>query len=87
LTLERPLIQGEQEPEVVQSLITLRLHQRLGQFAVVGHDTGMRIGYALAADHLDRVDRLAVAEAATPGRVPSPAATVSRRLLRRYWPH
>jgi pimeloyl-ACP methyl ester carboxylesterase len=34
-------------------------HER---FAVVGHDTGYIIGYALAADHRDRVDRLVVAE-------------------------
>jgi pimeloyl-ACP methyl ester carboxylesterase len=34
-------------------------HER---FAVVGHDTGLIISYALAADHPDRVDRLAVAE-------------------------
>ena len=42
-------------------------HQR---FAMVGHDTGMWIGYALAADHPDRLDRLAVAETPTPGRLP-----------------
>jgi pimeloyl-ACP methyl ester carboxylesterase len=34
-------------------------HQR---FAVVGHDTGYTISYALAADHRDRVDRLVLAE-------------------------
>ena len=34
-------------------------HER---FAVVGHDTGYIISYALAADHRDRVDRLVVAE-------------------------
>jgi pimeloyl-ACP methyl ester carboxylesterase len=39
---------------------------------VAGHDTGMWIGYALAADHPDRVDRLAVAEAAMPGVSASP---------------
>ena len=39
-------------------------HQR---FAVVGVDTGMLIGYALAADHPDRVVRLAVGEAPLPG--------------------
>jgi pimeloyl-ACP methyl ester carboxylesterase len=44
-------------------------HER---FAVVGHDIGMWIGYALAADHPDRVDRLAVAEAAMPGVSASP---------------
>src|SRR5262249_11136306 len=35
-------------------------HER---FAVIGHDTGMSIGYALAADYRDRVARLVVAEA------------------------
>ena len=44
-------------------------HQR---FAVVGHDTGMWIAYALAADHPDRLDHLAVAEAPLPGVAPSP---------------
>src|SRR5918912_1102363 len=44
-------------------------HQR---FAVLGHDTGMPIGYALAADHPHRVERLAVAEAALPGIGKSP---------------
>ena len=38
-------------------------HQR---FAVVGHDTGYIISYALAADHPDRVDRLVVAEVPGP---------------------
>jgi pimeloyl-ACP methyl ester carboxylesterase len=37
------------------------------RFAVLGHDVGMWIGYALAADHPTRVTRLAVAEAAIPG--------------------
>jgi pimeloyl-ACP methyl ester carboxylesterase len=45
-------------------------HER---FAVVGHDTGYFIGYALAADHPDRVDRLVVAEVPGPlGVNPSP---------------
>jgi pimeloyl-ACP methyl ester carboxylesterase len=34
-------------------------HQR---FAMVGHDTGFAISYALAADYPDRVDRVALAE-------------------------
>jgi pimeloyl-ACP methyl ester carboxylesterase len=45
------------------ALMTKLGHQR---FAVVGHDTGYFIGYALAADHRDRVDRLAVAEVPGP---------------------
>jgi pimeloyl-ACP methyl ester carboxylesterase len=34
-------------------------HQK---FAVVGHDTGFAISYALAADHPNRVARMALAE-------------------------
>ena len=45
------------------ALMTKLGHQR---FAVVGHDTGMVIGYALAADFRDRVARLAVAEVPGP---------------------
>lgn len=41
------------------ALMTELGHDR---FAVVGHDTGYIIGYALAADHRDRVERLVVAE-------------------------
>jgi pimeloyl-ACP methyl ester carboxylesterase len=45
-------------------------HER---YAVVGHDVGMWIGFALAADHPERVTRLAVAEAAIPGISAEPA--------------
>ncbi|MGW5277714.1 alpha/beta fold hydrolase [Streptomyces sp. NPDC004044] len=38
-------------------------HQR---FAVAGHDTGMLVGYALAADHPDRVERVVLAEVPGP---------------------
>jgi pimeloyl-ACP methyl ester carboxylesterase len=41
------------------ALMTELGHRR---FAVVGHDTGYVISYALAADHRDRVDRVALAE-------------------------
>ncbi len=39
-------------------------HER---FSVYGTDVGMPIAYAVAADHRDRVDRLAVSEAFLPG--------------------
>ena len=42
------------------------------RFAVVGHDTGYIIGYALAADHRDRVARLVVAEIPGPPGVSAP---------------
>ena len=48
------------------ALMTKLGHER---FAVVGHDTGYVISYALAADHRDRVARLVVAE------IPGPPGT------------
>lgn len=57
-------------------------HER---FAVVGHDVGMWIGYALAADHPASVARLAVAEAVIPGLSPSPPLLASRQANDRLW--
>jgi pimeloyl-ACP methyl ester carboxylesterase len=44
-------------------------HQR---YAVVGHDIGMWIGYALASDHPEAVERLAIMEAIIPGLLKTP---------------
>ena len=63
-------------------LMTALGHRR---FAVVGHDVGMWMGYALAADHPDRVARLAVAEAAIPGLSPSPPLFGSATANDRLW--
>jgi len=57
-------------------------HQR---FAMAGHDTGMWIGYALAADHPGRVARLAVAETPLPGLSPSPPLFAPARLNNALW--
>jgi len=57
-------------------------HQR---FAVASHDTGMWIGYALAADHPDRIDRLAVAETPLPGLSPSPPLFANAHLNDALW--
>jgi pimeloyl-ACP methyl ester carboxylesterase len=51
------------------ALMTELGHQR---FALVGHDTGYIISYALAADHRDRVARLVVAEIPGPPGVVDP---------------
>jgi pimeloyl-ACP methyl ester carboxylesterase len=55
------------------------------RFALAGHDTGMWIGYALAADHPDRVARLAVAETPLPGVSPSPPLFADAHLNNALW--
>jgi pimeloyl-ACP methyl ester carboxylesterase len=55
------------------------------RFAVAGHDTGMWIGYALAADNPDRVACLAVAETPLPGVSPSPPLFAPTRLNNALW--
>src|SRR5688500_6846410 len=58
-------------------------HQR---FAVVGHDTGFAISYALAADHPDRVVRVTLAEIpGSPGTAPSPPLFLPGPLNDRLW--
>ncbi|HEX8856792.1 MAG TPA: alpha/beta hydrolase [Thermoleophilaceae bacterium] len=58
-------------------------HQR---FAMVGTDTGLPIGYALAADHPDRIERVALAEVpGPPGAVPQPPFFVPEPLNNRLW--
>ena len=57
-------------------------HQR---FALYGTDVGMPIAYALAADHPDRLDRLAVSEAPLPGVSPSPPLFLPPLLNARLW--
>jgi pimeloyl-ACP methyl ester carboxylesterase len=55
------------------------------QFAVVGVDTGMLIGYALAADHPDRVVRVALGEAPLPGITPPAPLLLPDQLVDRLW--
>jgi pimeloyl-ACP methyl ester carboxylesterase len=58
-------------------------HQR---FAMVGTDTGLPIGYALAADHPDRIACVALAEVpGPPGAVPSPPMFAPGPINDRYW--
>jgi pimeloyl-ACP methyl ester carboxylesterase len=63
------------------------LMQALGyeRFAMYGTDTGMPIGYAVAADHPDRLERLVVSEAVIAGVTPSPPLLVPGPLNERLW--
>lgn len=42
------------------------------RYAVAGHDVGMWVGYALASDYPDAVERIALTEAVIPGLAPAP---------------
>ena len=58
-------------------------HER---FAVVGHDTGFAVSYALAADHPGRVARAALLEIpGSPGAAPSPPVFVPGFINDRLW--
>lgn len=58
-------------------------HER---FALVGHDIGHWIGYALAADHPDRVDRVALVEVpGPPGAVDSPPLFLPEPINNKVW--
>lgn len=51
-----------------------RLMIRLGyeRYRVAGHDVGMWVGYALASDYPEAVERIALTEAVIPGLAPAP---------------
>jgi pimeloyl-ACP methyl ester carboxylesterase len=55
------------------------------RFAMIGHDVGMAVGYALAADHPERLARLAVAEASLPGVSPFPPPWGPARVNDKLW--
>ena len=55
------------------------------RFAVVGVDTGLLIGYAVAADHPDRVERLVVGEAPLPGVSPPAPLILPDQVKARLW--
>jgi pimeloyl-ACP methyl ester carboxylesterase len=58
-------------------------HER---FAVIGHDTGFAVSYALAADHPERVERAALLEIpGSPGAAPSPPVFVPSAINDRLW--
>jgi pimeloyl-ACP methyl ester carboxylesterase len=76
---------GYDTASVANDLVALMDALGHRRFAMVGCDTGMLIGYALAADHPDRVDRLALGEAPLPGVSPTPPLFLPGPLNERLW--
>ena len=71
-----------------QAADMVTMMQALGheQFAVVAHDTGFAISYALAADHPERVERAALIDIpGSPGAAPSPPVFVPGPINDRLW--
>jgi pimeloyl-ACP methyl ester carboxylesterase len=66
----------------------VKLMDALGheRFSVVGHDTGFAIGYALAADYPERVERIALAEIpGPPTSAASPPAFLPDPVNNKLW--
>jgi len=55
-----PLGEGYTKREMAAELVALMTRLGFERFAVAGHDRGARVGYRMALDHPDAVERLAV---------------------------
>jgi pimeloyl-ACP methyl ester carboxylesterase len=76
---------GYDTTTLATDLVTLMEALGHRRFALYGTDTGMPIAYAVAADHPERVVRLAVSEAPLPGISPSPPLLLPPPLNARLW--
>ena len=78
--------EGYDSATLATDLAALMLELGHDRFAVVGHDTGLVISYALAADYPDRVDRVALAEVPGPPTPDhSPPLFTPREVNNRLW--
>ncbi len=77
---------GYDSGALAADLIALMDTLGFDRFAVAGHDTGMVISYALAADNPERVAALIAAEIpGAPGVVPAPPLFVPQPLNNKLW--
>lgn len=70
---------------LAQDLADLMAELGHDRFCYVGHDIGCWIGFALAADHPQRVSRMAVIDANVPGLTPSPPLMMPPALHLKLW--
>jgi pimeloyl-ACP methyl ester carboxylesterase len=76
---------GYDSATTANDLIALMDELGYDRFAIYGTDIGLPIAYAVAADHPQRVERLAVSEAPLPGVSPSPPLFVPPQLNAKFW--
>lgn len=77
--------QGYDSATLAADMVALMRALGHERFAVVGHDVGMWIGYALAADHPEGVARVAFVEAAVPGLTPARELHVAQETSNALW--
>jgi pimeloyl-ACP methyl ester carboxylesterase len=78
--------EGYDAANLANDLMALMLVLGHERFAVVGHDTGLVVSYALAADHPERVDRVALAEVPGPPTPDhSPPLFTPRQVNNKLW--
>jgi haloacetate dehalogenase len=68
---------------MAQELVEVMRELGWPRFSVVGHDRGGRVGYRMALDHPDRIERLAVLDVLPTGEVWERA---DARLAHGFWP-
>jgi pimeloyl-ACP methyl ester carboxylesterase len=77
---------GYDTGQAAQDLHGLMQHLGHKRYAVVGHDIGMWIGYALAADHPEAVERVALVEGGIPGLLkPAPEVLMPQAQSAFFW--
>lgn len=54
-------------------------------YQVVGHDVGMWVGYALASDYPQAIEKLAICEAVIPGLAPAPSIFAAPQQNKFLW--
>lgn len=81
----RPLA-GYDTGQLGRDLSVLMSHLGHRRYALVGHDIGMWVGYAVAADEPDTVERLVVLEGGIPGLIqPSPEVLMPQAQSAFFW--
>lgn len=68
---------------LAQDMVTAMAELGFAHFSVAGHDRGGRVGYRLALDHPDRVDRLAVLDVVS---IADAWERADKRLTLGFWP-
>lgn len=68
---------------MAHDMVRMMEGQGFSRFSVIGHDRGARVGYRMALDHADRIDRLAVLDVIPTGEA---FRRADARFALAFWP-